>query len=54
METSSNGDISSIIIASEPLTEDSTAWSMIPFQTLCFFDHNDGKPKVELKPFDID
>lgn len=42
-----NGDLkSSIIIASEPLTEDTTTWLEVPEYTLLFAYHVDGEIKI--------
>ncbi|WP_424101595.1 class II glutamine amidotransferase [Moorena producens] len=51
MQSAADEDVRSVIISSEPLTEDVTGWSQVPFQHICFFDNNNGNPRVQTKPF---
>jgi glutamine amidotransferase len=53
MEAVADEEVRSVIIASEPLTENNQNWVKIPFQHLCYFDYNNGNPKLELIPFNI-
>lgn len=44
-------DVHSVIIASEPLTEDTRGWLRIPFQHIAYFDYNEGNPRLRIVPF---
>ncbi len=53
MKVADGGKASTIIVASEHLTEDPSSWTRVPFQHVAYFERRDGQCSVRMEPLQL-